>query len=132
MQALSIPNPERDSVRNPRLVLVEDDENVRRSMTMMLRARGYMVDVYHSGAEFLLVHGQHGGDCLLIDYKMPRMDGLELLRRLRKHADETPAIMITGYYSGSLKHQAATAGYTDVLEKPVPVDLLISSVQSIC
>ena len=108
-----------------RLVLVEDDENVRRSMTMLLRARGYMIDAYRSGAEFLMIQGQHGGDCLLIDYKMPRLDGLEVMRRVRAENDLTPAIMITGYYSDSLYARARAVGYAGVLEKPALPGTLI-------
>lgn len=113
------------SETDSRLVLVEDDENVRRSMTMLLRARGFRIDSYRNGAEFLMMNGQHGGDCLLIDYKMPRIDGLEVLRRIRKKDDKTPAIMITGYFSESLKERAIDAGFTNVVEKPSrPSDLV--------
>lgn len=101
-----------------RLVLVEDDENVRRSMVVLMRARGFHIDAYRNATEFLLMNGQHGGDCLLVDYKMPRIDGLELMRRTRKLNDQTPAIMITGFYSDSLKDRALAAGYANVLEKP--------------
>ncbi len=119
------PQPRIDRSASSRLVLVEDDENVRRSMTMLLRARGFMIDAYRSGAEFLMLQGQHGGDCLLIDYKMPRLDGLEVMRRLRAENDLTPAIMITGYYSDSLHIRARAAGYTGVLEKPAMPGTLI-------
>nr|WP_070958559.1 response regulator [Hyphomonas sp. Mor2] len=108
-----------------RLVLIEDDENVRRSMTMLLRARGFVIDAYRSGTEFLTLQGRHGGDCLLIDYKMPRLDGLEVMRRLRAGNDQTPAIMITGYYSDSLLARARTAGFAQVLEKPASPEALI-------
>ena len=63
--------------------------------------------------------GQHDGHCLLIDYKMPRIDGIELMQRIRRQRDDTPAIMVTGYYSDSLKHRALLAGFADVLEKPL-------------
>lgn len=64
------------------------------------------------------MNGQHGGDCLLVDYKMPRIDGLELMRRTRQLNDQTPGIMITGYYSDSLKERALKAGFLSVIEKP--------------
>jgi FixJ family two-component response regulator len=108
-----------------RLVLIEDDENVRRSMTMLLRARGFIIDAYRSGTEFLTLQGRHGGDCLLIDYKMPRLDGLEVMRRVRAVNDTTPAIMITGYYSDSLLARARSAGFAEVLEKPATPEALI-------
>lgn len=114
-----------------RLVLVEDDENVRRSMTMLLRARGFHIDAYRNGTEFLLMNGQHGGDCLLIDYKMPRIDGLELMRRTRRLNDHTPGIMITGYYSDSLKQRALNAGYLSVIEKPTTPSNLDTAIRDL-
>ena len=113
----------------PRLVLIEDDDNVRRSMTMVLRARGFPIDAYRSGTEFLLMRGQHGGDCLLIDYKMPRIDGLELMRRLRAIDDQTPAIMITGYYSDVLQARAISVGYSSIIEKPTRPAALIQLIR---
>ena len=112
-----------------RLVLIEDDENVRRSTTMMLRARGYKVDAYRTGTEFLLNARDHGCDCLLIDYKMPRVDGLEVMRRLRGTEDQTPAIMITGFYSETLRNKALSAGFSDVLEKPALPNSLVEMIQ---
>ena len=120
--------PQRDVLT--RLVLIEDDENVRRSMTMLLRARGFQIDTYRNGTEFLMMQGQHGGDCLLIDYKMPRMDGLEVMRRARTLRDETPAIMITGYYSQSLRDRALLAGFADVLENPAGPGVLIDMIET--
>ena len=125
--AASLP-PRNEHVTQSRLILIEDDENVRRSMTMMMRARGYQIDSFRSGTEFLMMRGQHGGDCLLIDYKMPRVDGLEVMRRMRALNDETPAIMITGYYSATLRDKAITAGYADILEKPAAPNAVIDAV----
>lgn len=114
-----------------RLILVEDDESVRRSMTMLLRTRGFQTDAYRNGSEFLMMMGQHGGDCLLIDYKMPRIDGIELMQRIRQQKDETPAIMVTGYYSDSLKQRALGAGYSEVLEKPLVPKLIQSLIAKV-
>lgn len=119
---------EQDRSASVRLVLIEDDENVRRSMTMLLRARGFIIDAYRSGTEFLTLQGRHAGDCLLIDYKMPRLDGLEVMRRVRASNDSTPAIMITGYYSDSLLARARSAGFTDVLEKPARPEVLVQTI----
>lgn len=97
-------------------------------MTMLLRARGFLIDAYRNGTEFLVLQGQHGGDCLLVDYKMPRLDGLELMRRVRASNDTTPAIMITGYYSDSLIARARAVGYAEVLEKPATPQKLIQMI----
>lgn len=117
------------SIPRGRIILVEDDDNVRRSTTMMLRARGFQIDTFRSATEFLLMDGRHGGDCLLIDYKMPRIDGLELMRRLRAIDDQTPAIMITGYYSDSLQARAISVGYTSIIEKPTSPAALIDLIR---
>lgn len=130
MNAAPRPQSQPERATLTRLVLIEDDENVRRSMTMLLRARGFQIDTYRDGTEFLMMHGRHGGDCLLIDYKMPRMDGLEVMRRARTQKDETPAIMITGYYSDSLRDRALLAGFADVLEKPAGPGALIEMIEA--
>lgn len=114
-----------------RIVLVEDDENVRRSTTMLLRARGFQVDTYRSGAEFLTMRGQHGGDCLLIDYKMPHVDGLEVMRRVRRGNDRTPGIMVTGFYSNSLIQRALKAGFVKVIEKPATPSIMVEAIESV-
>lgn len=111
--------------------MVEDDENVRRSTTMLLRARGFQVDTYRSGAEFLTMRGQHGGDCLLIDYKMPHVDGLEVMRRVRRGNDRTPGIMVTGFYSNSLIQRALKAGFVKVIEKPATPSIMVEAIESV-
>ncbi|MEM9939666.1 MAG: response regulator [Pseudomonadota bacterium] len=114
-----------------RIVLIEDDADVSRSLALFLRARGAMVEIYKDGRAFLLNHTEHSGHCILSDYKMPLLDGLELIRRLRALGDTTPAIMITGYYSNTLKARAIEAGYTDVLEKPTPPDILMQRISAL-
>ena len=87
------------------------------------------MDAYRTGTEFLLNATDHGCDCLLIDYKMPRVDGLEVMRRLRGKKDKTPAIMITGYYSEALRNKALPAGFSDILEKPALPNSLVEMIQ---
>lgn len=113
-----------------RVALVEDDEQVLRSLKMLLRARGFAVDAYRSGLELLSNHASLQVDCMLIDYKMPRLDGLELLQRLRDLGNTTPALMITGYFSTTLKDRAVTAGFVDVIEKTSQPQNLLDSIHS--
>lgn len=116
------------SLSSQRVVLIDDDENVRRSTTMMLRARGIHVDVYNDGVELLANKSDHNAQCLLIDYKMPRLDGLRVMERLRASGDLTPGLMVTGYYSKTLEHRAIGAGYLALLEKPIMPGRLIEAI----
>ena len=100
-----------------RVALVEDDEEVRYSLMMLLRSRGFAVDSYRNGMEILMNQPSLQVDCLLIDYKLPRFDGVDLLEKMRLAGDTTPAILITGFYSTTLKERALKAGYATVVEK---------------
>lgn len=107
-----------------RLALIEDDDQVRRSMTLLLRGRGYAVDVYEGAIELLSLRRRPRVACLLIDFKMAHMNGIELLNRLRAKGDMTPALMITGFFSPTLRKRALAAGFEDVMEKPATADRL--------
>lgn len=109
-----------------RVVVIEDDDSVRRSLTMMLRARGFTVKVYRSGVELLSNRTPIDAHCMLVDYKMPRVDGLTLLSRLREAGNVTPALMMTGFFSSTLRGRALDAGYSEVLEKPMHSASLMS------
>ncbi len=106
------------SLQHGRVLVVEDNDDVRRSLTLLLRARGFSLDAYRSGIELLSNRALPDADCLLIDYKMPRIDGIELITRIRAAGSTVPALMITGYFSNTLKRRACEAGFHDVLEKP--------------
>lgn len=113
------------------LVLVEDDLEVRRSITLMLRARGFTLDVYRNGVELMSARTIKMPDCLLIDYKLPGIDGLSLLKRLRSNGIASPALLITGCINAMLPHQAKEAGFTDMLTKPLASRELVDRIGQI-
>lgn len=111
-------NTTRLPIKRGRVILVEDDREVRDSLTMLLRAWGFSVEVFQTGTQMLMNRYLPDGDCLLIDYKMPYLNGIELLTRLRRAGSDVPALLITGVFSNTLMEKALAAGFSDVLEKP--------------
>ncbi|MHC4960194.1 MAG: sigma-54-dependent transcriptional regulator [Planctomycetota bacterium] len=100
-------------------ILVVDDETiVRESLRDWFADEGFHVDVAESGAEGLKLAAGRNHDLALIDIKMPRMDGLELLERLRKAAPDLTVIMMTAYASVETAVQALKGGAYDYIVKP--------------
>lgn len=86
------------------------------------------MDQYASGTELLSTRVLPIADGLLIDYKLPGINGIELLGRLRKAGQMAPALMITGFISTTLHARAAEAGFLDVIEKPSTGQVLVQRI----
>lgn len=112
-----------------RLLLVEDDPGVRRSLQLLLRGRGFEVRAYASGLALLADPTALGAVCLVADYRMPEIDGLLILRRLRELGWQGQALLITAFPSARLVDQALAAGYSRVIEKPLVEAALVDAVQ---
>lgn len=110
------------------ILLSEDDSGVRRSLQLLLRSKGYNVGSYTSAKALLVDPRAHTGDCLVVDYRMPVIDGVAVLKALRAAGWPKPAILITGHYSARLAARALEAGFADVLEKPLGEHVLLRSI----
>jgi len=97
--------------------VVDDDPAVRDSLRMLLETSGYVVRAFDSAGTFLGSRPQ-GIGCVLTDVRMPDIDGLELLRRLRDQETRLPVIVMTGQGDIAIAVQAMKAGAVDFLEKP--------------
>ena len=115
-----------DSNRN--IHLVDDDEAIRRSVSFMLRTSGYLVKTYPSGVEFLGVAKDAATGCILLDVRMPDMDGLEVQQALKERGVLMPVIVMTGHGDVNLAVQAMKAGAVDFIEKPFEKAVLISAI----
>jgi len=108
--------------------LVDDDEAIRRSVGFMLKTSGFQVRVYESGIEFLKSASSLEPGCVLLDIRMPGMDGLEVLAALRAKGVSLPVIIMTGHGDVSLAVQAMKAGALDFIEKPFEKAILVSAI----
>ncbi|WP_278393012.1 response regulator transcription factor [Sphingobium yanoikuyae] len=102
----------------PRVLLVEDDSAVRRSIQLILQARGYDVRAFSSGALALADPSALEAACLVTDYRMAGMSGLDLLRGLRAVGWRRPAILITAHRSDYIEDSEG-ALFDEILEKPL-------------
>ena len=107
-----------------RILVVDDDEDVRDALKMTLEYEGYECLFARSGREGLDLLGAESVDLVLLDVKMPGMDGLEVLRRMRERGDAVPVIVISGHGTISTAVEATKQGAFTFLEKGFEGDVL--------
>ena len=106
------------------VLLVDDDPSVVRSLSRVLRARGYLTTIATNGQEAVHLVTQVDFDAILTDIAMPGMDGITLLREIRTHDLHVPVILVTGEPAVDTAVQALEYGALNYLTKPVPIDAL--------
>jgi len=109
--------------------LVDDDEAIRRSVGFMLKTSGFHVRTYESGDDLLKSASNLEAGCILLDIRMPGMDGLELQAALRDKGIRLPVIIMTGHGDVALAVQAMKAGAVDFIEKPFEKAVLLSAIE---
>jgi two-component system response regulator ChvI len=112
------------------IALVDDDRNILTSVSMALEAEGYQVRTYTDGASALAALSQTPPDLAVLDIKMPRMDGMELLRRLRQKSD-LPVIFLTSKDEEIDEVLGLRMGADDYVRKPFSQRLLIERVRAV-
>jgi CheY-like chemotaxis protein len=109
----------------PTVLVVDDDPSVLATYRRLLSRAGYRTVTAAGPAEVLANgHAEHAFDLLLLDYKMPGMDGLSFLAELRRRECRARCVLISAYLNDDLRLQARTLGVDQVLQKPVDVCLL--------
>lgn len=107
--------------------LVDDDEAVRRSAGFMLKTSGFKVNSYASGVDLLKESRELSPGCILLDVRMPDMDGLQVQEALRERGIGFPVIVMTGHGDVNVAVQAMKAGAVDFIEKPFEKSVLLSA-----
>ncbi len=110
--------------------VVEDDQAMRDSLTVLLEESGYKVQPYATAEELLALGANIAPGCVVSDVRLPGMDGLTLLRRLRAIGSIVPLILITGHGDIPMAVTAMKAGAIDFLEKPFEADSLLATIES--
>lgn len=105
--------------RRWRIAVVDDSEAVRRSLLLLLGARGYHVDVFHDGDALLQVICDSPYDCFVIDLKLDGPNGASLLESLRHRGVSDPAILISGWDEPTLETFAIENGFAALVRKPM-------------
>jgi two-component system response regulator FixJ len=109
--------------------LVDDDDAIRRSVGFMLKTSGFHVRTYESGTQLLKAGPELETGCILLDIRMPGMDGLEVQEALKSRGVTLPVIIMTGHGDVSLAVQAMKAGAVDFIEKPFEKAVLLSAIE---
>jgi two-component system, OmpR family, response regulator MprA len=114
-----------------RILVVDDEPAVREAVERALRLDGYDVLLAADGGEALVALGDRPPDAVVLDVLMPRVDGLELCRRMRRDGDRTPVLMLTARDAVSARVAGLDAGADDYLVKPFALEELLARVRAL-
>ena len=117
------------SKSEPTVFVVDDDEDVRESLSLLIEMVGLKVQMYGSAQHFLADYDPAQAGCLVLDVRMPGMSGLELQSKLAAEGVGLPIIIITGYGDVPMAVDALRMGAVNFIEKPFRDQVLLDSVQ---
>jgi len=122
---------DKTTTKEPLVSIVDDDVSVRRSTRRLLRCCGLRAEVFSSAEDFLESGLAEETTCLLLDVRMPKMDGLELQRRLGETRQLIPIIFLSARASEEEERTALRAGAANFLRKPVSKDALLRAISAV-
>ena len=108
--------------------VIDDDDALRDSLRFLLASAKFDVETYESAIAFLAALPQIKGGCIVTDVRMPRLSGIELLRRLKSMSIDLPVIVMTGHGDIALAVDAMKEGAIEFLEKPFDDEVLLKAV----
>ena len=111
--------------------IVDDDESIRAATKGLLRSVGYEVGTFASADQFLESGALRETECLILDIRMPGIDGLELQRRLNAEGCPVPVIFVTAHDDNNNRRKAIEAGALAVFRKPFDAHELVAAIQAV-
>jgi FixJ family two-component response regulator len=110
--------------------IIDDDKSLRDSTKQLLRSAGYQVATFDSAESFLDTEATNKTQCIILDLRMPGIDGLEFQRRLNSSGVDVPLVFVTAHDDASGRGQATEAGAIDFLNKPFEANTLLSTIET--
>jgi len=114
----------------PRVLIIDDEKNIRRTFKMVLGAEGFTVDVAETGEAGLEQFAAQRPDVVLLDVRLPGIDGLEVLQRMHEADSDLPVIMISGHGTIATAVEATRHGAFDFMEKPLSKERLLVAMRN--
>ncbi len=114
-----------------RILIAEDEVSIAKALEVMLKKNKYAVDVVHNGLDALDFIGQYSYDGLVLDIMMPKMDGLTLLKEIRKQGNKTPVLFLTAKSEVEDRVAGLDAGADDYLPKPFAATEFLARVRAL-
>lgn len=118
------------SQARPNVFIVDDDEELRAALSLLMRAAGLEAQSFSSAQEFLAQALPDAAGCLVLDIRMPGMSGMELQAELQRRQVRLPIIFLTGHGDVPLAVQAMKAGAADFIQKPLDQHRLVVAVKN--
>ena len=109
----------------PKVLVIDDEESIRSSLKMIFEYEGYDVVLAANGEAGLKIAERESPDLIFLDIKMPQMDGMEVLKRLKEADDSVPVIMISGHGDVSTAFSASKLGAYSFIEKPPETERIL-------
>lgn len=113
------------------ILVVDDDDGVREMLADFFEVLGYQAIVASNGREALNLLEEHPVSLVISDIKMPVMDGIEMLRRIKTKHSDLDVILITGYEPDYSRNSVREAGASDYISKPFNIDVIEKKVRAI-
>jgi FixJ family two-component response regulator len=114
---------------NSMVFAIDDDASVRKGLTRLLRSAGYKSEIFELASDFLKREQHTGPACVIVDLRMPGINGMDLQETLIQHGREEQLVFITGHGDISVCAQAMKAGAVDFLPKPFRADELLQCIE---
>ncbi len=108
--------------------VIDDDESLRKAFHRLLRSVHFEVETFSSAEEFLKIPRLSKDSCLIVDIRMPGLNGLDLQRRLRAQGSQLPVIVISASDDAQVREQARELGAVAFVRKPLDDQALIDAI----